>query len=197
MTPRGLERPASAGASRETGHSPAWALRRRPAEPAAQHAQRPIALTLAVLNDLAESLACEGIEVRGAFARMRPALATRDALLLPKPPCKGEDFVGHFTIPTTDNDGNPFSLALLLSILRELYERTGGVSFREAVGLWRDEEGACYVDLLIGVEVWTSDREGLVAFIRGVCGKLGQKCIPLRIERAEFVWIEGPGEVVP
>ncbi len=195
MTIEALEPSALSRAPREGG-LPSVRSERELLEPSAPYIRRPLEVTLVVLNDLAASLAREGIEIRGAFARVHKTRAPAKRRTLKKPPVNGKDFIGHFSIPTTDNHGNPFPASLLLSILSRLYKGMGGASFRETVGLWRDK-GSCYLDLLIAVEVWTGDRERLVALVRWVCKKLGQQCIPLRIERAEFVWIEGPGEAVP
>jgi|GEM_PF-4817155 len=145
--------------------------------------------TLEVLDALADVLAAKGIEIRGAFARSGVVIAGSREPSTPRDrPSEGEKFVGHFAIPTTDNRGNPFPSSMLLSILLDLYELAGGASFHETVGLWEDE-GVCYIDLLIGIEVWSGDRAGLVTLIEKVRALLRQKSIPLRIERSEFVWI--------
>lgn len=138
------------------------------------------------LENLTAALAREGIEVRGALTRR----SSPTAALTMTPSTSGEGdaaFVAHFEIATTDNDGRPFSLPLIVALLRDLYNQFGGATFREQAGIWRSSDGVCFADISIGVEVWTADRPRLVAFVERVRRTLRQKEIAVRIERAEFV----------
>lgn len=151
-----------------------------------QGARRGAALRL--LGTLADALAAEGIEIRGALAR---AVKPKE----PPPATPAEQtsevpFVARFEIPTTANDGTPFSMAVLLPILRDLYERMGGATVADAVGVWRERSNAFCLDISLTVEVWTTDQEGLVAFLERVRRDLDQDAIVLRITRPEFVWIK-------
>lgn len=152
--------------------------------------RRPSARTaLSLLGALADALAAEGILIRGALAR-------NAALRAPSPtPVAVEGvsevpFVARFEIPLTTNDGVPFPVAVFVPLLRDLYERMGGATVTEAVGVWRDDAGAFCLDASLTVEVWTSDREGLVAFLRRLRHDLDQDAVALRITRPEIVWIE-------
>lgn len=165
------------------------------AEPPSPLLRRPMTLTLAALDEVAASLAREGVQVGGALARHHTIVRQAEPTSSPTPSATGELFVGRFEIPTTDNDGNPFPVPLLASVLRDLYDRMSGASFLELAGLWRDDDGTFYVDLSIAVEVWTADRTGLLEFISRVRRLLGQKSIALRIYRPEFVWVNDTPEV--
>lgn len=165
---------------------------RPPVEPPVPFLRRPMTLTLAVLDEIAASLAREGIRVGGALARRHTAAVHVDPKAPSPQPDSGTDFVGRFEVPTTDNEGNPFPAALLVSLMRDLYDRMSGASFLEVAGIWRGDDGTFFVDLSIAVEVWTNDRARLIEFIERVRRLLGQKAIALRIYRPEFVWINEP-----
>lgn len=142
--------------------------------------------TLSLLCTLADALAAEGVVIRGALARTaapKAAPPTSD-------PTSATPFIARFEIPLTTNDGVPFSVGILVPLLRDLYERMGGATVTDALGIWRDGTGAFCLDTSLTVEVWTSDREGLVTFLDRVRRDLDQDAVALRITRPEFVWIE-------
>lgn len=152
----------------------------------------PEGAALSFLRSLAEALDAEGVVIRGAFARaggrtmappfVQPEGATNDAV-----------YNARFEVPMTANDGTPFPVAVLLPILRDLYECTGGATVIDALGVWRDGPKAACFDVSLTVEVCTSDREGLVAFLKRVRRDLDQDAIVLRITRPELVWIRRSG----
>ena len=155
---------------------------------------RPMERIMEALADLSVGLADEGIEVGGVFAQPQviPRLPVREEAAAID--ADGEDFVARFDLPTTRNDAVPVPRSLILALVREMYDEFGGASFLEVAGLWRDERGACFVDVSIAVEVWTSDRERLVAFVERACQTLGQKAIPIRIYRPEFITVRDVGD---
>ncbi len=149
---------------------------------------------LSLLEALAGSLAEEGITIRGAFARgtasgTPPPLPTSSATA-------PEVFAARFELPTTGNDGTPFTPAVILGLLRDLHERMGGATFIEAVGVWRDHDGAWCFDLVLAVEVWTHDRAGLLDYVRRARRELDQDAMAIRITHPEFVWVDR-AEVAP
>lgn len=149
----------------------------------------PARTALSLLGALADALADEGVLIRGALARNatpRAPVPTSVAVEL----VSEVPFVARFEIPLTTNDGVPFPVAVLVPLLRDLYERMGGATVTNALGVWRDDAGAFCIDASLTVEVWTSDREGLVAFLGRVRRDLDQDAIALRITRPEFMWIE-------
>jgi len=149
---------------------------------------------LSLLDALADSLAEEGITIRGAFTK-----GTMPGAPPPPPPpsaTAAEVFVARFELPTTGNDGTPFAPAVILGLLRDLHERMGGATFIEAVGVWRDHQGAWCFDLVLAVEVWTHDRAGLVDYVRRARRELDQDAMAIRITRPEFVWVDR-AEVAP
>lgn len=154
--------------------------------------RRPMALTYEVLDRMATTFDSLGIPVRGAMARRASSSMVRDVAADTDGGGGTETFVARFDLPTTDNAGRPVPVSVLLSLLTRLYERMDGASFTEVAGVWRDKTGAFYVDLSIGVEVWTGDRKGLVAFVEEARRELGQECIPVRICRPEFIWVAEP-----
>ncbi len=160
-----------------------------PRVPPARSPRPPEGTALSLLRALAEALETEGVVIRGAFARaggramappfVQPEEVTNDAV-----------YDARFEIPTTANDGTPFPASVLVALLRDLYKRTGGATVIDALGVWRDGPKAACFDVSLTVEVCTSDREGLVAFLERVRRDLDQDAIALRITRPEFVWIE-------
>lgn len=156
--------------------------------------RRPMAFTLSAIDEIAASLAREGVRIGGAFARRHTVMRQVEVKPSLPPEGEGDEFVGRFEIPTTDNDGNPFAVSLVAAVLHDLYDRMGGASFLELAGLWRGDDGTFYADLSIAVEVWTRDRSGLLEFIGRTCRLLDQKSIALRIYRPEFVWVDSTRE---
>lgn len=149
---------------------------------------------LSLLEALADSLAEEGITIRGAFARgTAPGTPPSPA---PAPATTSEVFAARFELPTTGNDGTAFAPAVILGLLRDLHERMGGATFIEAVGVWRDRQGTWCLDLVLAVEVWTHDRAGLVDYVRRARRELDQDAMAIRITRPEFVWVDR-AEVAP
>ncbi len=189
MTMRALLPEADARLARSTrprrsarAYRPRGAPRTRPppARPPSMKA------TLSLLCTLADALAAEGVVIRGALARTaapKAAPPTSD-------PTSATPFIARFEIPLTTNDGVPFSVGILVPLLRDLYERMGGATVTDALGIWRDGTGAFCLDTSLTVEVRTSDREGLVTFLDRVRRDLDQDAVALRITRPEFVWIE-------
>jgi len=150
---------------------------------------------LSLLEALADSLAEEGITIRGAFAR-GAAPGTPPPPLTPPSATASEVFAARFELPTTGKDGAPFVPAVILGLLRDLHERMGGATFIEAVGVWRDRQGVWCFDLVLAVEVWTHDRAGLVDYVRRARRELDQEAMAIRITRPEFVWVDR-AEVAP
>lgn len=160
-----------------------------------QSGPSPTAVTLAALHGLAAELDRDGTRVRGAFAPFYRSARTVTMASPPPESSTSPGFVGRFTLPTTDNDGTPFPTSVFVALFRELYEQHGGASFSDVTGIWRSEDGSCYVDRSIAIEVWTSDPAALVRFVEQARRALRQDCIPLRLERPKFVWVAGPEEV--
>lgn len=164
------------------------ALRGRAEQPVPQVPASPRSL----LERLAAMLADEGATVRGAFARHEGAGVPAP----PPPPASAvEAFTARFELPMTDNDGRPFPASVLLPLLRDLLERMGGATFSEAVGVWRDRQGASYFDLVVAVEVWTHDRTSLHDFVRRARLVLEQDEIAIRTTSPEFVRVGRAGDV--
>lgn len=144
---------------------------------------------LSLVEALTDALAAEGVSIRGALARSTAPRVSAPTSIATEP-VNGAPFVARFEIPLTTNAGVPFPVGVLVPLLRDLYERMGGATVTDAVGLWRDHEGAFCLDTSLTVEVWTSDEAGLVAFLERMRYDLDQDAVGLRITRPEFVWIE-------
>ncbi len=152
----------------------------------------PEGTALSLLRALAEALEAEGVVIRGAFARAK-GRAMAPPFVQPEGVTNDTVYDARFEIPTTANDGTPFPVAVLVPLLRDLYERTGGATVIDALGVWRDGPKTACFDVSLTVEVCTSDREGLLAFLERVRRDLDQDAIMLRITRPELVWIRRSG----
>lgn len=147
----------------------------------------PVDPVRALVEDLATTLAAEGIPIRGAFRRPRANVAMRSRI--PAPPETGALVIARFEIPLTSNEGEPFTRDTLVTLLRELYLETRGATFFNVVGVWEASDGAFCGDVLISVEVWLRDRTWLNAFVARVVRDLQQEELTLRYSWADFVTV--------